>query len=584
LVSDNRFSGTPIQLAGLKDVVAVDGCGGSACALLRDGTVMAWGYQDDTESRLAPCPVAGLAGVKAIAAESGGGYALSGDGSLWAWGRQEPGGKEGPVAVQVEGVPKFDFLGRGFAATAEGDLWAWSTGGVGCSPAKVPGFSSVAEACGDTSSIYDVRDTSGKVFEVDCGFGAPVTTEVPGLSEIVAIARFVRGAFALRDDGTVWVWGDGYFGIYGAGSESNRGFVPVQVGGLPKITHLSVDWYTCYALAETGEVWAWGRDDSGQLGQGATACSLLPIQAPELSDAVAVTGSDDWAIALKKDGTVWVWGHEWAALRPATEEGESAIPVQVPALREIRQVVAANQTAYALAADGSIWVWGYTDLDDVTGPRAEPMQLPGVAGAVSIAGSSWNGYAVMADGALLGWGSNEQGQLGVPASDEFIQPGAIAGLPKIEAVAAATGSQVAYALDDQGNVWAWGQNSDGQLGDGSTQSTSTPAKIGGLPRVTMIAADPNTGYAVDADGQVWIWGYSAVPFVGEGETSLPYGPVKMPLDRHITAVVSGWSMTLFLASDGSVWALGYNDVGQIGDGTFDNALEAPAQTLLKPRP
>lgn len=103
-----------------------------------------------------------------------------------------------------------------------------------------------------------------------------------------------------------------------------------------------------------------------------------------------------------------------------------------------------------------------------------------------------------------------------------------------------------------------------------------------MPRIRSIAAAPNTGYAIDGEGQVWAWGYSAQPFVAEGETARPYGPVKLPLDRRITSVVAGWSMVLFLASDGSVWGLGNNEVGELGDGTYEDALEAPAQTLLKP--
>lgn len=444
---------TPGLVPGMSEVIDVAAVCTGGLALKSDGRVWAWGNTflgdvpfsptpihlpglGDAISYLPPCTVAGLSGVKAIAAENGGGYALTEDGSLWAWGRQERGGRETPVAVPVEGVPKFDFLGQGFAATAGGELWVWDANGTGCSPAKVSEVSSAAEASGDSTFLYAVLDASGKVWDVDCATGgAPAVRGVPGLADVATLSHFVIGCFALKNDGTVWVWGQGYSGIFGIGGKECLSLVPLQVGGLPEITDLATGWSTCYALADTGEVWAWGGDESGQLGLGALGCSNKPVQLVGLGDAVSVAGASNWAAAVKKDGTVWMWGSEWAVLLPAVEAGENVVPVQVPGLPQVERIVPANQTAYALATDGSVWVWGYTGLHpDVWVEK--PMPVPGVSGVVSVAGSGWNGYAVTADGVLLGWGSNEEGQLGLPASDEFVPPSAIGGLPKIEAVAA----------------------------------------------------------------------------------------------------------------------------------------------------
>jgi alpha-tubulin suppressor-like RCC1 family protein len=185
-------------------------------------------------------------------------------------------------------------------------------------------------------------------------------------------------------------------------------------------------------------------------------------------------------------------------------------------------------------------------------------------------------HAVLAkpDGTVWAWGGNTEGQLGDGTTTPGTTPTPIPGLSDVVDVAA--GYYHTLALKSDGTVWAWGRNLFGQLGDGTSTEQLAPVRTVGLSGVTAIACGGNSTYALKSDGTVWAWGNNAYGQLGDGTQTDQHTPVQLPGLIGITAIAAGEIHGLALAADGTVWAWGNNSYGQLGDGTTTTQL-SPVQ-------
>lgn len=342
----------PIAVAAAPSVIAIAAGWGNGYALKSDGTVWAWGGNPDGElgngttvdSSDIPVQVYGLTGVTAIA----GGYALKSDGTVWAWGDNSNGGlgnatvkKFSDVPVQVLGLDDVTAIGDGLALRSDGTVWTWGQGDN--EPAQIPGLTQVTAIAGDAFDGYALA-SDGTVWawgdnsdgELGNGTNIPgsdVPVKVSGLTHIIAISD----GFAVKSDGTVWTWGFNADGELGNGSTIQSSNVPVQVSGLAGITAIAGNGFTRWALKSDGTEWAWGSNLDSQLGNGSTeANSDVPVQVSGLTGVRAIAGGEANGYALKSDGTVWSWGDNGAqatfftgALGNGSTIGYSNVPVQV---------------------------------------------------------------------------------------------------------------------------------------------------------------------------------------------------------------------------------------------------------------
>lgn len=225
---------------------------------------------------------------------------------------------------------------------------------------------------------------------------------VAGPNNVTAIVGGGRTGYALRSDGTVWAWGNGTVGQLGNGGTANS-LVPVRVAGLTQVTAIAAAGSTAYALRTDRTVRAWGTGTRGELGNGGTADALIPVQVPGLSNITAIAAGC-WAdgggagYALRDNGTVsaWGWGLYGQLGNGATDT--SLVPVQVSGLTNITAVAASGATGYALRADRTVQAWGRgawgqlgngsTDLSTV------PVPVFGLTNVTAIAAGSENGYAI----------------------------------------------------------------------------------------------------------------------------------------------------------------------------------------------
>lgn len=234
-------------------------------------------------------------------------------------------------------------------------------------------------------------------------------------------------------DGTVWAWGSNTYGQLGDNSTENR-LLPVQVHGemdrgfLTGVTSVVCGPEHTLALLSDGTVWAWGRNNYGQLGNGTSGEEFLsstPVNVLNLTNVIAIAANnnqwDSFSLALKDDGTVWAWGrNRYGQLGNGIsgEDAFSSTPVQVTGLANIVAVAAGGTHALALKNDGTVWAWGsnnHGQVGDGTNQniRTTPVQVKGLDGVgyltdvLAIAAGYRFSMALKNDGTVWFWGYNE---------------------------------------------------------------------------------------------------------------------------------------------------------------------------------
>lgn len=189
---------------------------------------------------------------------------------------------------------------------------------------------------------------------------------------------------------------------------------------------------------------------------------------------------------------------------------------------------------------------------------------------ISVAAGFYHTVALKNNGRVWTWGSNENGQLGTGDFEDSIIALQVPGLTDVNAVAA--GDYFSVALKEDGTVWSWGRNDFGQLGDGTLENRNLPIQVTGLTDINAIAPGSQHCLALKEDGTVWAWGLNRYGQLGDGATADSVSPVRVSDLNDITQIVAGGGRSMALKADKTVWAWGQNDFGQIGDNSLINRL------------
>jgi alpha-tubulin suppressor-like RCC1 family protein len=627
----------PVQVSGLNSVTAIAIGENHSLALRSDGTVWAWGDNyygqlgDGTiNQRLTPVQVSGLTGVTAIATGDASSkvysFALRSDGTVWSWGSNHHGQLgDGTIyqrlaPVQVSGLTgvtaiatsssffsghRFESEAYALALRNDGTVWAWGDNQYGqlgdgttiqrFAPVQVSGLTGITHIVTSQASEYSyaaygayalaLRNDGtvwawGDNHHGQLGDGTetdrPAPVQVPGLTGVTALAvgsGTIVGygsSLALRNDGAVWAWGFNYHGQLGDGTKTDRSS-PVQVPGLTGVTALAVGSSYSLARRSDGTVWAWGDNQYGQLGDGTTTQRLAPVQVSGLTDATAIDVGPSYSLARRSNGTVWAWGYNHDGRlghRPTTSR---SIPARVSSLTSVISLATGQKHSLALRSDSTVWAWGDNQEGALgNGTNTDlftPTQVPGLIHIISLAASGAHSFALCEDGTVWAWGDNTYGQLGNGTETNQPLPVKVSNLTRVMSLATGGSSRSrshSLALRTDGTVWAWGSNYDGQLGDGTTTGRSTPAQVSGLYGINAIAAGEAYSLALHGDGTVWAWGDNYDGQLGDGTTTNRLTPMKVPGLTSVTAIAVGQRHSLALRSDGTVWAWGNNTYRQLG--------------------
>jgi alpha-tubulin suppressor-like RCC1 family protein len=437
----------------------------------------------------------------------------------------------------------------------------------------------VAAAAGLYHSL--ILTSSGEVYawgrnqEGELGDGTTIDrfgpVKVQNLSNVTAIACGAYHSLALKSDGTVWAWGDDTNGQLGGGNDYYN--TPIQVSDLSNVTAIACGGYHSLALKSDGTVWAWGANNYGQAGDGATDTAYTPVQVTHLSDVKAIAGGGLHSLALKNDGTVWAWGYnhfgQLGMFANTGTDNANPFPTQVSGLTNVYAITAGFYHNLAYAPTG-VWAWGLNDYGQLGGgtvdgnPHYTPAKIKGIDYISSFSAGIFHTVIVKYDGTVWTCGANNAGQLGFGAADNN-DHAALTQIPGLtSATGAASGGYYNLIIPLTGTLWAWGDNTYGQLNDGTDSQRSAPVPAGGMSDVVCLAGGESHSLALTADGSVWAWGWNRESTLGVQSLDVSLTPLRVPAITHATRIATGYRFNLALTSDGKVWAWGRNDEGQLG--------------------
>jgi alpha-tubulin suppressor-like RCC1 family protein len=351
-----------------------------------------------------------------------------------------------------------------------------------------------------------------------------------------------------------------------------------------RATSISLGEYHNCALTETGGVKCWGYNLDGELGDGTKTNRQAPVDVVGLGSGVAgISAGYRHTCALTSLGGVKCWGYNLEGRLGNGTTTSSSKPVKVSGLSSgVSAVSAGGFHTCALMQNGAVKCWGDNSFgqlgvgDATIVSSSTPMDVSGLSSGVSaIRAGANHTCALMSGGGVKCWGDNSSGQLGEGTNINKFAPVDVDGLSSGVSAITAGGSHTC-ALKKSGGLVCWGRNDYGQLGIGSTTSKEEPVLVIGLAGgVSAVSAGSRHTCVLMQAGGARCWGYNYYGQLGNGTTSIPLDePVNVSvLTDGLSAIGAGQRHTCTLLQAGGVRCWGANDFGQLGNGSTTPSIK-----------
>ena len=519
--------GFPLLVSGLSNAVVIGAGFNHTCAILANGAARCWGDgasgklgDGATLRRVTPVPVAGLSDAVAISAGLNHTCAVLANGAGRCWG------------PNVDGQ-----LGDGTTTRSLTPAVA----AVDSAVAIVAGFSySCASQANGVVRCWGLNNSAQHGNGTLTGSTAP-NTVAGGGGGIGATAIATGGGHtcAVRGTGALACWGLNSSGQLGAGSGSAVNSLPAALSISNVISIAAGIQHTC-ALLVTGAVRCWGRNTFGELGDGTTTQRNVPVSVGTLSNVIGLAAGQNHTCALLANGTVQCWGRNTEG-QLGLSGGSQSTPTAVAGISNAAAIAAGAFHTCALVADGSVACWGNNAQgqlgDFTTTSRFSPAPATGVLNAVAIAAGSSHTCASIADGSTRCWGANSFGQTGDGTiGGNRPVSGAVVGLSGGIGIAAGNEHSCAMVGNE---ARCWGRNNSGQLGNDTQVDATAPVSVirnfvgsANLPSplqgILQIDAGGAHTCALLVTGGPMCWGENSSGQLGDGSIADRLRPVAVP--------------------------------------------------------
>lgn len=328
----------------------------------------------------------------------------------------------------------------------------------------------------------------------------------------------------------------------------------------------------CVALKTDGTLYAWGHNESGQLGVGSFEDQNMPVRVGEDSDWHSISAGYGFVIALKTNGTLWVWGRNDFGLG-APSGNITNIPEQVGTDTDWTFINAGGAHSFAIKSNGTLWGWGRNDFGQLGNGSYihsnAPVQVGNANDWKKAAAGTFHTLAVKTNNTLWSWGYNFSGQLGQGTAGfgtEINTPTQIMSLAANEWKSVDAGGRHSLAVTAEGKLWVWGNNNTHALGinDGSTYK-AVPTLVNNMSDWKTATGGTNHIFAVKEDNTLWGWGQNTHGQLGDGSVVNRAVPVQIGTQSGWSGADGGELHSVFFKS-GTVLTSGSNMYGELGIG------------------
>ncbi len=522
-----------------------------------------------------------------IETSSGSSFIIDNQGILWAFGENSFGqlgdgttvDRNSPVKI-MESVSSVSTNSQTtFAVKTDGTLWSWGRNSDGIlidgttidqlTPTKV--LTGVADVSVGGSHVLILKTDAtlysfGWNYYGQLGNASYLDNYVSPQQVMTNVKKAVAKSefsIVLKTDGSVYSFGENSYGVLGIPTVTKKN-TPSYV--LNNIKDISAGYGHVLALSMDGLVYSWGDNSSNQLGDGSDGSRSQPTVV--FSDATKIFASSFSSYVSYIDDSLWGWG--------STSFETSSLLYPKMLSDRVTTIAADYGQSFVIYNDGSLGVigsgntYGYLGIG-VTGYNTSFAFASNVKKFIA-ASSRDTRYWLTNDGELYGFGSNWDGELGDALLATHYTPTLIMDGVKdfeISEYDEWYGSQLSvYAIRNDNSLWVFGQNKHGQLGVGTTSSVYAPTKI--LDNVLSIESNSRSTFAIKTDGSLASWGENGSGQLGDGTTSARYSPLTIL--NNVNQVAMGEAYILALKNDGNIWAWGNNYSGAFGNGNSTDSL------------
>ena len=428
---------------------------------------------------------------------------------------------------------------------------------------------------------------------------------------------------AIREDGSLWTWGESNNGQLGDNQTSVDRSSPTQVGSLTDWRFVSADGLTCHAIKEDGTLWGWGDNSpNGQLGDGTTVSKSSPVQIGSDTDWVQVVGAvstGSHTLALRRDNTLWSWGDSNSGDCGHNDTVARSSPVQVGSDTDWVSISAGTSHSAARKSDGTIWTWGFGSNGELglgtTNNRSSPVQVGSETDWIQLEVGSAHSMATRGDGALWAWGAGGNGKLGdsqtsqrnspvqigsdtdwgkislglqhstvIKSLNGWVNKGEASGgtaaidYTGVTIIPPASDDRINWTYKDDTNsqvktrnfktniasplLFGWGLNTKGELGDNTVINKSSPVQLGEQGIWDSIGPGTQHNIGIRTDGTLWGWGENEFGSLGDSSVTLKSSPTQIGALTTWAVCNAGTDFSMAIKTDGTLWTWGTGETGR----------------------
>ena len=419
----------------------------------------------------------------------------------------------------------------------------------------------------------------GNAIPTNTNSATPV--EIMGLSDIQKISLGASHGCGLNSQGQVFCWGSNSSGQHGIGSiTATPPTTVIPVAGLSGVKQLtSGGTHTC-ALTAQNKVVCWGSNSFGQIGNNSTTTALSPVEVIGLTNIKQISAGGSNTCAINNQDNVLCWGiNRGGQLGIGKTSENSMVPVSVSNLSNAKEVIVFGDNTCVFTNLNKTFCWGENTNDglaiNVFADIVSPREVTFLNGAKRISALCY----ISDSDSVYCRGNSRYGKLGVNAKTTSWAPIKNPDIQSYKQIS--TGVRHACALDSQNRVYCWGYNNEGQLGNNTKVTSKTPVLVSNLTSAKYVGVGGSSGAcAITAQDTAVCWGHNGNGQLGNGTTTSSSVPVTVSGLTGVSQIAVGATHTCALNTQGVVYCWGSNLSGQVGNNSTANATKPVILTSL----